>query len=79
MNDQQKIIQQIQDSPDFRKALTKESFSWFFATYFTHYITCPTAEFQKAIMDLLQKNELLKVILCKYIFAGIQMYHKCAT
>jgi len=66
MNDQQKIIKQIQESPDFRKALTKESFSWFFATYFTHYITCQTAEFQKAIMDLLQKNELLKVAITAF-------------
>ena len=66
MNDQQKIIKQIQESPDFRKALTKESFSWFFATYFTHYITCPTAEFQKAIMDLLQKDELLKVAITAF-------------
>mgnify|MGYP001605573810 CR=1 FL=1 len=66
MNDQQKIVNQIQESPDFRKALTKENFSWFFATYFTHYITCQTAEFQKAIMDLLQKDELLKVAITAF-------------
>lgn len=66
MNDQQKIIVQIQESPDFRKALTKASFSWFFATYFTHYITCQTAEFQKAIIDLLQKDELLKVAITAF-------------
>jgi len=66
MNDNQKIIKQIQESPDFRKALTRESFSWFFATYFTHYITCPTADFQKEIMDLLQNDEHLKVAITAF-------------
>lgn len=66
MNDYQKVIKQIQESPDFRKALTRENFSWFFATYFTHYITCPTAEFQKAIMDLLQKDELYKIAITAF-------------
>lgn len=66
MNDHQEIIKQIQESPDFRKALTRESFSWFFANYFTHYITCPTAEFQKAIFDLLQRDNLLKIAITAF-------------
>lgn len=66
MNSQQQIIKQIQESPDFRKALTRESFSWFFATYFTHYITCPTAPFQKAMFDLLQRDELLKIAITAF-------------
>lgn len=66
MNEYQQILKQIQESPDFRKALTKRNFSWFFATYFTHYITCPTADFQKAIFDLLQNDELLKVAITAF-------------
>jgi phage terminase large subunit-like protein len=66
MNNHQAVIKQIQESPDFRKALTGESFSWFFATYFTHYITCPTAPFQKAMFDLLQNDELLKIAITAF-------------
>lgn len=66
MNEYQKVIKQIQESPDFRKALTRENFAWFFATYFTHYITCPTAEFQRAIMDLLQDEEIYKVAITAF-------------
>ncbi len=66
MSDHREIIKQIQGSPDFRRALTRESFSWFFATYFTHYITCPTAEFQRAIMDLLQNDDILKVAITAF-------------
>lgn len=66
MNNHQAVIKQIQESPDFRKALTGESFSWFFATYFTHYISCPTAPFQKAMFDLLQNDELLKIAITAF-------------
>lgn len=66
MNEYQEIIKQIQESPDFRKALTRENFAWFFATYFTHYITCPTAEFQRAIMDLLQSDDIYKVAITAF-------------
>lgn len=66
MNDHQEIIKQIQENPDFRKVLTQESFFWFFATYFTHYISCPTADFQKAMFDLLQKDELLKIAITAF-------------
>jgi len=61
MNDQQQIIKQIQENPDFRRALTQENFYWFFVTYFPHYITCPTADFQKEIFNLIQNEELEKI------------------
>ena len=66
MNDTQEIIKLIQIDPNFRRALTRESFSWFFVTYFTHYITCPTAPFQKEIFNLLQNDGLLKVVITAF-------------
>lgn len=61
MNDEVKIINQIQSNSDFRRALTQESFYWFFVTYFPHYITCPTADFQKEIFNLIQNEKLQKI------------------
>ena len=66
MNDQQEIISLIQSDPNFRRALTRESFSWFFVTYFTHYITSPTAPFQKEIFNLLQNDGLLKIAITAF-------------
>ncbi len=66
MNDHQEIIKLIQIDSNFRRALTRESFSWFFITYFTHYITCPTAPFQKEIFNLLQNDGLLKVAITAF-------------
>lgn len=66
MNDHQEIIKLIQVDPNFRRALTRESFSWFFVTYFTHYITCPTAPFQKEIFNLLQNEGILKVVITAF-------------
>ncbi len=66
MNDHQEIIKLIQVDPNFRRALTRESFSWFFVTYFTHYITCPTAPFQKEIFNLLQNDGLLKIAITAF-------------
>lgn len=66
MNDHQEIIKLIQIDSNFRRALTRESFSWFFITYFTHYITCPTAPFQKEIFNLLQNDGLLKIAITAF-------------
>jgi len=66
MNDQEQIIKQIQENPDFRKVLTKENFYWFFVTYFPHYITCPTADFQKEIFNLIQNEELQKITITAF-------------
>lgn len=65
-NEYQQVVKQIQESPDFRRVLCRENFSWFFVTYFSHYITCQTAEFQKAIFDLLQRDELYKVAITAF-------------
>lgn len=66
MDSQQKILDQIKNNRDFRISLTNKSFEWFFATYFTHYITCPTADFQKEMMSLLQDQELPKVAITAF-------------
>lgn len=66
MNDEQKIINQLQNSPDFRKELTRNSFYWFFATYFSHYITCPTAKFQREIIKFLEDPLYSKVAITAF-------------
>ncbi len=66
MNSQEEILKQIQESPDFRRALTTKNFYWFFVTYFPHYITCSTADFQKEIFDLLQRENLLRVAITAF-------------
>jgi predicted phage terminase large subunit-like protein len=40
-----------------RTAITKESFSYFFNFYYAHYVKYPTADFQKEIMHLLEKDD----------------------
>lgn len=66
MNDDQKIITQIQENSNFRKALTSESLYWFFATYFPHYITCPTADFQREMISLFQDESLIRVAITAF-------------
>lgn len=61
MNEQDQIINQVQNNPEFRKALAWENFYWFFVTYFPHYITCPTADFQKEIFNLIQNEGIQKI------------------
>ena len=41
-----------------RKELTKSSFYYFFHIYFSHYITCPTGNFQKEIYKILEDFEI---------------------
>lgn len=66
MNDNQKIINQIQENSDFRKALTSESLYWFFVTYFPHYITCPTADFQREMIGLFEDESLIRVAITAF-------------
>jgi phage terminase large subunit-like protein len=46
------LSQQILIDQRLRRALTRESHFWFFHVYFSHYVTSPTAQFQKEIFDL---------------------------
>lgn len=40
-----------------RAAITKESFSYFFHFYYAHYVKYSTADFQKEIINLIEKND----------------------
>jgi predicted phage terminase large subunit-like protein len=42
----------------FRKEITKKNHYWFFHTYFSHYITAPTADFQKEIFELTESSKI---------------------
>lgn len=46
----------------FRIALAKESHFWFFHFYFPHYVTYPTADFQREIFRLTETNDGVTVI-----------------
>lgn len=50
------LLQQMIKDRKVRKAITKESFSYFFNFYFAHYIEFPTAGFQKDIMNALDRS-----------------------
>ncbi|NMC36274.1 hypothetical protein GYA49_04490 [Candidatus Beckwithbacteria bacterium] len=66
MINDQTIYRQIQENPDFRKALAQESLMWFFAIYFPHYITSPTADFQKEMLELFQNKNIRKVVITAF-------------
>jgi hypothetical protein len=40
-----------------RTAITKESFSYFFHFYYAHYVKYATADFQKEIIHLIERND----------------------
>lgn len=55
------IIERVLDDQVFRKGLVRQSFYWFFHIYFGHYITYPTANFQKEIFELLEDQHIKTV------------------
>lgn len=60
-SDNQKIIDQIFSSKDFRTELANNDMLWFFTIYFARYIQYPTAEFQNEIVSLVS-NESDKIV-----------------
>ena len=51
-----KLFNQMIKDRKVRKAITKESFLYFFNFYFAHYVTYPTADFQKEIIHTLERS-----------------------
>ncbi len=50
-------MEQMTKDKKVRIAITKESFSYFFHFYYAHYVKYATADFQKEIIHLLEKND----------------------
>jgi phage terminase large subunit-like protein len=54
---QTSLLKRMMRDRGIRKELTTESFFYFFHLYYAHYIKYETADFQKEIMDLLEKSK----------------------
>lgn len=66
MDSSQEIIKRIQNDKTFRRSLCRQSFYWFFHTYFSHYITYPTADFQREIFALLEDPKIKTVAIVAF-------------
>ncbi|HOZ53219.1 MAG TPA: terminase family protein, partial [bacterium] len=52
----QEMVEQMTQNKKIRTAITRESFSYFFHFYFSHYVKYETANFQKNIISLIESN-----------------------
>lgn len=59
---QDEIIRKMINDQNFRLELVTDSHFWFMHFYFAHYITFPTAEFQKEILKLTESDEPTMVV-----------------
>jgi len=64
------LFKQMVKDRQVRKAITKESFMYFFNFYFAHYVLYPTADFQKEIIHNLEKNETENLYICSFRNSG---------
>ncbi|MDO8466587.1 MAG: phage terminase large subunit [bacterium] len=61
-NKPEEIIQRMINDPNFRLELVRDSHYWFMHFYFPHYVTYPTADFQKEIFQLTESSDRTVVI-----------------
>ena len=54
----QDLERKIINDKNFRMRLVEENFFWFFYVYFSHYVTKPSADFQKEICEKLQDDSV---------------------
>ena len=66
MKNELQIKAQLIASKDFRRSLTRQSFYWFFPTYFRHYIHCESAPFHKEMFMLLQDPTIPKLAITAF-------------
>lgn len=57
------IFERVRRDRRFRAELTGRSHLWFFHVYFSEYITCETAPFQKELISLTEQNIPMLVVL----------------
>lgn len=56
MKSERDIAERIAHDRSVRRAVTRESFYWFFHVYFSHYVKYATAPFQKEMFSLLESD-----------------------
>ncbi len=66
----EELFDQMVKDQKVRKAITKESFLYFFNFYFAHYVTYQTADFQKKIIHTLEKNEIENLYIVAFRNSG---------
>ena len=57
------ILQRMKKDRRFRTGLAAKSHFYFFHVYFSEYITCETAPFQKELLNLTEQNYAMLVVL----------------
>jgi predicted phage terminase large subunit-like protein len=63
MENLNKIMEQVRRDRRFRVGLTEKSHFWFFHVYFSEYISCETAPFQKELLSLTEQDYSMLVVL----------------
>jgi len=61
-----KTSQRILTDQKLRLFLTKQSHYWFFHIYFSHYVTHPTANFQKEMFQLTEDENLRNLVIVSF-------------
>jgi predicted phage terminase large subunit-like protein len=64
------IASKIAQDPLARRAVSKESFYWFFNIYFPHYVKYQTADFHREIFTLLEKDDISMFVLVAFRGSG---------
>src|SRR3989338_6685962 len=71
MNNQiNKLMEQMLRSRLLRKFVSASSHIWFFTIYFPHYITYPTAPFQREVFKITEDQENKLAVICAFRGSG---------
>jgi len=65
-NTHQDFIDQMIKDKRFRLRVVRESHYWFFNYYFSDYVTCPTADFQKQIFALTEDEHIQNLLITAF-------------
>ncbi|MBU6214491.1 hypothetical protein KGM48_01455 [Patescibacteria group bacterium] len=65
-NETEVIISRMVEDQDFRLAMVRKSFFWFFHLYFRTYAKYPTADFHREIFQLLENQEHQNIVLTAF-------------
>ncbi|MEI6420062.1 MAG: hypothetical protein WCO30_00370 [bacterium] len=65
-NEHQDFIDQMIKDRNFRLKMVRESHYWFFHYYFSEYVTCPTADFQRQIFALTEDETTQNLLITAF-------------
>jgi predicted phage terminase large subunit-like protein len=64
------IVKKMTKDLSVRTAITRQSHFYFFHCYFRHYVTYPTAPFQKEIFHLTERDDIKNLFICAFRGSG---------